>query len=50
MLGVLVVVLRGDPVAGLGFGLGQRQISLIVSPRVVRAILLGAVGIRCPRL
>ena len=38
MFGVLVVVLRGDPVAGLGFGLGQRQISLIVSLCVMGAL------------
>jgi hypothetical protein len=46
MLGVLVVILRPDQIAGLGFGLGQRQISLIISLRVLRALLLlGAAAI-----
>jgi hypothetical protein len=50
MFGVLVVILRPDQIAGLGFGLGQRQISLIVSLRVLRALLLGAAAIviLCP--
>jgi hypothetical protein len=45
MFGVLVVILRPDQIAGLGFGLGQRQISLIVSLRVLRALLLRAAAI-----
>jgi hypothetical protein len=47
MLGVLVVVLRPDQIAGLRFGLGQRQISLIISLRILRAprMLLGAAAI-----
>ena len=40
MLGVLVVILRPDRIAGLRFGLGQRQISLIIALRVLRALLL----------
>jgi hypothetical protein len=45
MLGVLVVVLRPDQISRLGFGLRQRQISLIIALRVLRALLLGAVAI-----
>jgi hypothetical protein len=37
MFGVLVVVLGRDPIARLDFGLGQRQVPVIVSSRVVRA-------------
>jgi hypothetical protein len=46
MFGVLVVVFCRDCVAALGFSLGERQIPLIVSSRVVRAVLFGAGGIR----
>ena len=42
MFGVLVVVFCPDYVAALGFSLGERQIPLIVSLRVVRALLFGA--------
>ena len=42
MFGVLVVVFCPDYVAALGFSLGERQIPLIVSLRVVRARLFGA--------
>jgi hypothetical protein len=47
MLGVLVVVLRPNQIAGLRFGLGQRQISLIISLRILRAprMLLRAAAI-----
>ena len=38
MFGVLVVVLCPDRVADLGFSAGERQIPLIVSSRVLRAI------------
>jgi len=38
MLGVLVVVLCPNHVADLGFSAGERQISLIVSLRVLRAL------------
>src|SRR5258705_8145959 len=46
MFGVLVVVFCPDYVAALGFSLGERQIPLIVSLRVVRALLFGAGRIR----
>jgi hypothetical protein len=46
MFGVLVVVFCPDGVAALGFSLGERQIPLIVSLRVVRALLFGAGRIR----
>ena len=36
MFGVLVVVFCPDCVAALGFSLGERQIPLIVSLRIVR--------------
>jgi hypothetical protein len=44
MFGVLVVVLGRHQIAALGFSLGQRQISLIVSLRVIRALRLWAGG------
>jgi hypothetical protein len=44
MFGVLVVVLCPDRVAGLGFSTGERQIPLIVSLRVLRALPLGSCG------
>jgi len=50
MFGVLVVVFCPDGVAALGFSLGERQIPLIVSLRVVRALLFGAGRIRWPPL
>ena len=43
---LLVVVLRSDFIAGPGFSLGERQIPLIASLRVVEAVRLGAGGIR----
>ena len=46
MFSVLVVVFCCDCVAALGFSLGERQIPLIVSLRVVRALLFGAGRIR----
>jgi len=50
MFGVLVVILCPDRVADLGFSTGERQIPLIVSLRVLRALRLGAGGTRCPPL
>ena len=41
MFGVLVVVFCPDGVAALDFSLGERQIPLIVSLRVVKALLFG---------
>ena len=41
MFGVLVVVLCPDRVADLGFSAGERQIPLIVSLRVLRALARG---------
>jgi hypothetical protein len=38
MFSVLVVVLRADHIAGLGFSSGQREIPLIASLRVLRAL------------
>jgi hypothetical protein len=46
MFGVLVVVFCPDGVAALDFSLGERQIPLIVSLRVVKALLFGGGGIR----
>jgi hypothetical protein len=46
MLGVLVIVLCPNRVANLGFGAGERQISLIVSLRVLRVFPFGAGGTR----
>jgi hypothetical protein len=51
MLGVLVVILRPDQIARLGLGLGERNVPLIVSLRVLRALLLlwaAAIIILCP--
>ena len=42
MFGVLVVVLCPDRIADLGFSTGERQIPLIVSLGVLRALRLGA--------
>jgi hypothetical protein len=50
MFGVLVIVLRPDGVADLGFRASKRQIPLIISSRVLRAYRLGARGARCPPL
>jgi hypothetical protein len=50
MFGVLVVVFCPDWVAALGFSLGERQIPVIVSSRVVRALWLWSGRIRCPPL
>jgi hypothetical protein len=50
MFGVLEVILGADLVADLRFGMGERQVSLIVSLRVLRVLLLGACGTRCPSL
>jgi hypothetical protein len=44
MFGVLVVTLCPDRVADLGFSTGERQISFIVSLRVLGALGLGASG------
>jgi hypothetical protein len=38
MFGVLVVVLRGDRIAGPGLCLGKREIALVISLRVVRTL------------
>ena len=48
MFGILVVVLRPDSVADLGFSTSERQIALIVSLRVLRVPRLGADGTRRP--
>src|ERR1700734_723642 len=50
MLGVLVVALCRDRVAELGFGMGERQIPLIASLRVLRALRFGSGGTRSPPL
>jgi hypothetical protein len=50
MLGVLVVVLGRNPVASLDFTLSQRQVPLIVSSRILRALRLSAGRARCPLL
>jgi len=50
MFSVLVVVLRPDHIAGLGFSSGQREIPLIASLRVLRAPQIRADSIRCPLL
>ena len=42
MFGVLVIVLGRDQIAALSFSLGQRQIPLIVSLRVMSALRLWA--------
>ena len=44
MFGVLVVVLCPDRVADLGFSAGKRQIPLIVSLRILKALRLRAAG------
>ena len=46
MFGVLIVVFCPDYVAALDLSLGERQIPLIVSLRVVRALLFLTGGIR----
>jgi len=48
MLGVLEVILRPDDVASQDFGLGQRQISLIVSLRILEILWLLAPAIGFP--
>ena len=50
MFGMLVVILRRNSITGLGFSLGQREIPLMISLRVVRAIRFWASGTRCPPL
>jgi hypothetical protein len=50
MFRVLVVVLGRDPITRLEFSLGQRQVPVIVSSRVVRALWLWARRTRCPSL
>ena len=50
MFGVLVVVLRRDRVAILRFSTGQRQISLVASLQVLKAIWLGSGCGRYPAL
>jgi hypothetical protein len=42
VLGVLEIIFRGDPVAAPDFGLRQRQITVIVSTRILRRLGLGA--------
>src|SRR6266581_2128141 len=48
MLGVLVVVLRADDIPRLGLSLGESNIPLIASLRVLGAPLLGTGDVRCP--
>jgi hypothetical protein len=48
MLGVLVIILRPNRVADLGFSAGQREILFIVSLRVLRARRLGPCDTGCP--
>jgi hypothetical protein len=50
MFGVLVVILCPDRVADLSFSTGKRQITFIISLRVLGALRLGASGTRCPPL
>ena len=50
MFSVLVVVLRPDYIAGQGFRSGQREIPLIASSRVLRALRLWAGDTRGPPL
>jgi Domain of unknown function (DUF4118) len=50
MLGMLIIVLGRDPIARLEFSLGQRQVPVIVSSRVVRATWLWPRRTRCPPL
>ena len=50
MFGVLVVVLRRDRVAILRFSAGQRQVSLVASLQVLKAIWLGSGRGRYPVL
>jgi hypothetical protein len=38
MFSVLVVILRPDQITGLSLSLGQREITLIASLRVLRAV------------
>jgi len=45
MFGVLVIVFRSNRIAGPGLRLGEREIPLIVSLRVLRALRIGT--IRC---
>jgi hypothetical protein len=48
MLGMLVVVLGPDDIARLGLSLGESNIPLIASLRVLGAPLLGTGDVRCP--
>jgi hypothetical protein len=50
MFGVLVLVLGRDPIARPEFSLGQRQVPVIVSSRVVRPKWIWAGRTRCPPL
>jgi hypothetical protein len=43
VLGMLVIIFRGDPIAASGFGLCQCQVTVIVSTRILRRLGLGAV-------
>jgi hypothetical protein len=47
MLGVLVVVLRPDDIPRLGLSLGESNIPLVASLRVLGAPLLGTGDVRC---
>ena len=48
MLGVLIVILRRDDVAGSNFAFGEFDISLIASLRILKAIWLYARAVRIP--
>ena len=48
MFGVLIVVLGSDDIAGLDFSLGQRQIPLVASLRILKALRPFARAIRIP--
>jgi hypothetical protein len=50
MFGVLVVILGPDGVAGLGFSTSERQVPLIASLCILRALWLGTSDVRCPPL
>jgi hypothetical protein len=48
MFGVLVIVLRSNRIAGPGLRLGEREIPLIVSLRVLRALRIGTIRCKPP--
>ena len=48
VFGVLVIVFRSNRIAGPGLRLGEREIPLIISLRILRALRIGTIGCKPP--